>query len=96
MTERLSFGIALTASLIVAFLGFQIPVWGMPVDYHAMITVSIPLAIVWTILFALCLWRFGRRGWWAILGTPLALYWPVWLIFNHLPPCYYAHNCHFK
>jgi hypothetical protein len=93
MGRRLSFGIALAASLIVAFLSSEIPGRQMPLDYHAMITVSIPLAIVWGILFANCVWRFGRRGWWAILGAPLALYWPVWLIFNRFPPCYYSHNC---
>jgi hypothetical protein len=93
MKEKLSFGIALSASLIVAFLGFQIPARHWPRDYDAMITVSVPLAIVWAILFALCLWRSGRRGLWAILGAPVALWWPVWMIFNHFPPCYYAHNC---
>ena len=90
MTKRLSFGIALTASLIVDFLSFQIPVWQMPVDYRAMLTASIPLAIVWTILLALCIWIFGKRGWWLIVGAPMALWWPLWLIVNHLPPCYYS------
>jgi hypothetical protein len=93
MGKRLSFGIALTTSLIVALLGGQIPGGQRPLDYHAMITVSIPLAIVWAILVANCVWRFGRRGLWAILGAPLALYWPVWMIFNRFPPCYYTHNC---
>ncbi len=93
MTERTSYGIACTASLLVAYLGHMIPARQMPLNYHAMITVSIPLAVVWTVLFALCVWRFRMRGMWLIVGAPLALWWPLWMVFNHFPPCYYSHNC---
>lgn len=93
MVERLRYGIALAASLLVAFLSRTIPARQMPLDYHAMITVSIPLAVVWSILFALCIWRFRTRGLWLIIGAPLALWWPFWMVFNHFPPCYYSNNC---
>ena len=93
MTKRRSFGIALTASLLVAILSEGTPGRQRPLDYHAMITVSVPLAVVWAILFAFCLWRYRKRGLWAILGAPLALWWPVWMIFNHFPPCYYSRGC---
>ncbi len=81
------------ASLLAAILGNEIPARQMPLDYAAMITVSIPFAVAWGIIFAFCLWRYGKRGWWAIVGAPLALWWPFWMVFNHFPPCYYSHNC---
>jgi hypothetical protein len=93
MKGKLSFGIALTTSLLVAILSEELPNRQRPLDYNTLITFSIPSAIVWAILFALCLRRFGKRGWWAIIGAPLALWWPVWMIFNHFPPRYYSHNC---
>jgi hypothetical protein len=85
--------IALTASLVIAYLGLKSPSYQMPLDYHAMISRSIPFAAVWTALLALSLWRYKKRGLWLILGVPMALYWPIWLLFNHFPACYYFHNC---
>ncbi len=93
MTEKISYGIACAASLLAAFLGRMIPSRQMPLDYDAMITVSIPLAVVWALLFAFCVWRFRMRGLWLIVGAPLALWRPIWMVFNHFPPCYYSHNC---
>jgi hypothetical protein len=28
-----------------------------------------------------------------LIGAPLALYWPVWLMFNRTPTCYWRGNC---
>ena len=93
MTEKMSYRTAWAASLLVAFLGNMIPARQMPLDYDAMITASIPLAVVWAALVAFGIWRFRMRGFWLIAGAPLALWWPVWMVFHHFPPCYYSHNC---
>jgi hypothetical protein len=93
MSKKIGFGIAFAASFIVAILGNEIPGRQMPLNYQEMITVSIPLAVAWAIILVFCMWRYGKRGLWLIVGAPLALWWPVWMIFNHFPPCYYSHNC---
>ena len=84
--------VILVASLGIAYLGWSAPN-RMPLDYDAMISTSIPFALAWVVVAAFCLWHFKKRGFWTLLGTPLALYWPIWLLFNHFPPCYYMHNC---
>jgi hypothetical protein len=93
MSKKVSFGIAFAVSFIVAIVGNEIPARQMPLDYHAMITASIPLAAAWAIIFAFCIWRYGKRGLWLLIGAPIALWWPIWMILNHFPPCYYSHNC---
>ena len=93
MIEKRIFWIAMVASLAVAFLGISAPYTRMPIDYDAMIRKSIPFAIFWAVILAVCLWRYGKRAWWLLLGAPMALYWPIWLLFNHFPSCYYSHNC---
>jgi hypothetical protein len=93
MTGKMSFGIALLLSMLVAILSYQMPAQRMPLEYHAMLTVSIPLAVVWIAIFASCMWRYGKRGLWLILGAPFALWWPIWMAFHHFPSCYYSHNC---
>jgi len=93
MTEKISYWIACAASLLVAVLGHMLPARQMPLDYRAMITMSIPLAVVWAVLFAFFVWRFRMRGIWLVVGAPLALWWPLWMVFNDFPPCYYSHNC---
>ena len=93
MTENKKYWIALTASLVFAYLGSKAPSYRMPLDYDAMISRSIPFAIAWAVILAFCLWRYEKRGLWLLVGAPIALYWPIRLLFNHLPPCYYLHNC---
>ena len=83
----------LTASLVIAFLAWGIPARGMPVDYQAVISTSIPLAVVWSLALAFGVRRYSKRGLWLLLGAPMALYWPIWLLFNHFPPCYYTSSC---
>jgi len=65
----------------------------MPLDYDAMISKSVPLAAAWAAILVFCLWRYRKRGLWLVVGAPMALYWPIWLLFNHFPDCYYLHNC---
>jgi len=79
--------------MVVAYVGWLAPLHRMPIDYGAMFSRSVPFAVVWGVVFAFCLWRFGRRALLLLIGAPMALYWPVWLIFNHFAPCYFAHNC---
>jgi hypothetical protein len=92
-TENKEYWLALIASLVISYLGAKAPSYRMPLDYDAMIWRSIPLATAWAALFGLCLWRYKKRGLWLLLGTPMALYWPIWLLFNRFPSCYYLHNC---
>jgi hypothetical protein len=89
MTENKKYWIALIASLVVAYLGSRAPSYRMPVDYDAMISRSIPFAIAWAVIFAFSVWRYKKNGLWFPVGAPMALYWPIWLLFNR----YYLHNC---
>jgi hypothetical protein len=93
MTTNQRYWLTLVASLLIAYLGWWAPNYRRPLDYDAMISRSIPLAVAWVMISALCLWHFRKRGFWSLLGTPMALYWPIWLLFNHFPPCYYLHSC---
>ena len=93
MTTTRFFWIAFAASIIFAWLGWKAPEWRMPLDYDAMISRSIPFAFVWLAALVFGLWRFRLRGLWLLIGAPMALYWPIWMFFNHFPPCYYSHNC---
>jgi hypothetical protein len=81
------------ASLVVAYLGRMAPSHQMPLDYHAMISRSIPFAVAWAAILARCIWRYKKRGFWLLVGAPMALYWPIWLLLNHFPACYYLGNC---
>jgi len=92
-TEKTKYWLALIAALAISYLGAKSPI-RVPLDYDAMISRSIPLAIAWVAVLAFCLWRYKARGLWLLLGAPMALYWPIWLLFNHFPPCYYLHNCY--
>jgi hypothetical protein len=93
MVKNLAFWTVLVASLIVAYLGLMAPAYRMPIHYGAIITRSIPLAIAWAFIFVFCVWRYKKLGLWLLVGAPMALYWPIWLLSNHLPSCYYTGNC---
>jgi FtsH-binding integral membrane protein len=93
MTKNQTFCITFIASFVAAYLSWSAPTYRMPIDYDAMISRSVPFAIAWVAILGFCFWRSKRRGLWLLLGSPMALYWPIWLLFNHFPPCYYLHNC---
>jgi hypothetical protein len=93
MTTNQKYWLTLIASFVIGYLGWSAPSYRMPIDYDAMVSRSVPLAATWVAISAFCLWHFKKRGLWALLGTPMALYWPIWLLFNHFPACYYLHNC---
>jgi hypothetical protein len=81
------------ASVVFAFLGWKAPEYRMPLDYDAMITKSIPFAVAWCAALVFCLSRYRLRGLWLLLGAPMAFFWPIWLVFNRFPTCYYVRNC---
>ncbi len=80
-------------SLLIGFLGWIVPGLQSPLNYAAMLRLSIPCAIAWALVVTFALVRFRTRGLWLLIGAPMALYWPVWMLFNHFPPCYYRHGC---
>jgi FtsH-binding integral membrane protein len=92
MNERLIYAMALGLSLLIAWFGATAPNT-RPIDYDAIMSRSVPLAVVWAALLAICLWRYRKRGLWLLLGSPMAFYWPIWRVFHHLPSCYYSGNC---
>ena len=65
------------ATFSVAFAAFILP-WigrfGSAVDLMA--RVSLALTVAWFLLLALTLYKLRRRGLWALLALPLAIYWP--------------------
>lgn len=80
-------------SYLVAVIAWFPPRRYMPVDFHFVLFGSLPLAGIWITLVAVCLACFRRRGFAVVLGAPLALYWPIWLLFNRIPECYWRGNC---
>ena len=92
-TKNQKYWIPLVASFVIAYMSWFSPSHRMPLDYAAMISRSIPLAVAWTLICTFSLWRYKRRGLWVLIGGPVALYWPIWLLFNHFPRCYYLSNC---
>jgi len=83
----------LAGSIAVACFGWTAPQRSMPLDFYAMLWWSIPLACLWTLLFVGATFRFGRKALWLLFGAPFSFYWPVWLLLNGLPACYWHRNC---
>ena len=54
----------------------------MPINIHAVLWWSIPLASLWALTVGVSAYRFGRKSLWMLFAAPLALYWPVWLRFE--------------
>ena len=93
MCDSKKFWMVFLLSMLIAFFGWIAPTRQMPLDYDAMIWRSIPYAIAWTLVLTFSLFRNKLRGLWLLLGSPMALYWPIWLLFNDFAPCYYLDNC---
>ena len=87
------FTLTILVSFIVAVVTFIAPGQRRPIDYRVVLWLSIPLACVWLVIAVGCVVRFHRKGLWVLIGTPLALYWPVWLIVAGVPACYWHGNC---
>ena len=87
------FKVILIVSVVLALWGWYAPQEQMPLDIHAMLWRSIPLACLWALIVAVSAYRFGRRALWMLLGAPLVLYWPMWLLLNGIPECYWRGIC---
>jgi hypothetical protein len=81
----------LPASVVLAFVDWVIP-QTRPIDFHAVLWLSLPLTCLWALMIALAAYRFGRKSLWMLVGVPLALYWPIWLLLNGIPACYWSGN----
>jgi len=85
--------VAIVSSLVLAFSGWYAPQWRMPLDFHSMLWWSLPLAGLWPVMVGISAFLFRKKAFWLLLGAPLALYWPVWLLLKGIPPCYWHGNC---
>jgi hypothetical protein len=92
-TDVYLFKIALVASLVLACFCWAAPGWRMPINIHAVLWWSVPLACLWLLTVGVSAFRFGRKTLWMLFGVPPALYWPVWLVLNGIPACYWYAKC---
>jgi hypothetical protein len=54
----------------------------MPLDYSAITSRSLPLAVLWAALVIAAVFLFSRRALWFFIGAPVAFYWPMWLLIR--------------
>jgi hypothetical protein len=87
------FKILLLVSFVLSYFGETLPETRMPIDFDAVIRFSIPLACMWLLIFIFICFRFRSKALWMLLGAPLILYWPIWLLINGVPPCVRHGNC---
>jgi len=87
------FRILVAISFAAAYVGWAAPSRRMPLDFYNMMWWSVPLACLWVLTIGFSAYRFGKKALWMLLGAPLVLYWPFWLVLNGLPRCYYNGNC---
>jgi len=93
MSRNGSFWFVFAVSVIVACLGDFAPRHTMPYDYSAIVSRTIPVAVVWGAIVITSVFLFRKRALWLLVGAPIALYWPVWLLVNGYPSCWYIGNC---
>ena len=79
--------------LAIALVAFSFPQRQMPLDYHGVLWVSLPLSMLWLGFMVVLAPSLRWRTLWTLLGFPMALYWPVWRLFHRIPACYWQHNC---
>src|SRR5258708_33296272 len=87
------FKVLLLVSFVLAFFGQTAPEKRMPIDFDAVIRVSIALGCLWVGIFVFACYRFRSKGLWMLLGAPFVLYWPIWLLLNGIPTCVQHGNC---
>jgi len=66
------------ASALVSCFGPMVLMRLSPNDMRPAL-LSLLLSLVWTIQLISAVRRYGRRRLWALVGLPLALYWPFWI-----------------
>ena len=87
------FRIVLVASFALACVSWAVPGRRMPVDIHAVLWWSVPVASLWLLTVGLSVYSFGKKGLWNLCAAPIALYWVVWLVLRGVPTCYWHGNC---
>jgi len=65
------------ASLAIALGSAGVPYLTDRNDVFLVLKLVVPLCLVWTALFAVGLWQFRWRGFWLLLGAPIAYWWPL-------------------
>jgi hypothetical protein len=93
MRRNRTFWMFVIVSVVIACLSDFAPRHTMPYDYSAIVSRSVPFASVWAMLIVVSAFLFRKRALWLLLGAPIALYWPIWLLINGYPSCWYAGNC---
>ena len=68
------FRVVLVASFVLACFTWAGPGRGMPINVHAVLWWSIPLASLWALTVGVSAYRFGRKSLWMLFAAPLALY----------------------
>ena len=91
--HKLWFSAAFVFSFVIACIGLLVPQRQMPINFHLMLWLSLPLAGIWLATAIASIFRFHKKALWMLIGAPLALYWPVWLMLNRIPACYWHRNC---
>lgn len=87
------FRIALTTSFVIAFFSWEIPNQSKPVPIDAILRICTPLALLWLVLLRVSIHYFRVKALWMLFAAPAALYWPVWLVCNGIPVCYWDGLC---
>lgn len=93
MSRNRSFWFVFAASMVVACLGNFAPRHTMPYDYSAIVSWTIPLAVVWGAIVITSVFLYRKRALWLLVGAPIALFWPAWLLVNGYQACWYMRNC---
>jgi hypothetical protein len=60
-------------------------VGGFATNPAAFVLVIVLSAIPWLVILGVSVYKYGRQGYWVLLGAPLVLYWPiifVWAYFG--------------
>jgi hypothetical protein len=89
--KRFLIWLLVVGSLALGAVSCGLPLTRMPLDYESYR--SGPLSAIWLIGAVFSITTCGRKGLWYLLGSPLALYWPILLAVSGLPACYAASNC---
>ncbi|HWQ53744.1 MAG TPA: hypothetical protein VN442_08665 [Bryobacteraceae bacterium] len=86
--------VMLLFAMAAALASFLLPPFAqIPADYHTILWQSLPLSGVWCALAVVSIWLHGKRGAWALLGLPFALFYPAAILIGGIPPCYWTHTC---
>lgn len=80
----------LIGSLVVAGLGFVVllfpaAVQGGDIVSDVLFTVGVVCPVVWCVLVGAAIYAIGRRALWLLLGAPVALFWPVFVVLTPKP-----------